>query len=100
MYTRFFSDIEKVRRIQNEQKRRSNLRRGELIQLLQQQARTLPLWIGRVDGHPPSLVGGIPLDEDEKLNIGDYVAALVDDIWIMAEVKVCAFKNSAFEHKI
>jgi SAGA-associated factor 29 len=100
MYTRFFSDIEKVRRIQNEQKRRSNLRRGELIQLLQQQARTLPLWIGRVDGHPPPLVGGIPLDDDEKLNIGDYVAALVDDIWIMAEVKVCTFQNSVFEHKI
>lgn len=64
------------------------MRRGELMQFLQHQARSLPLWVGKVDGHPPPLVGGISLSTKEDLSSEDYVAAFVDDIWLMAEVKV------------
>lgn len=55
---------------------------------LAQHATTLPLYIGDVSNHPPPLVGAIPISDKEPIQIGDFVAAYVEDIWILAEVRV------------
>lgn len=65
------------------------LSRGSLMMLLAQHAASLPLYIGGVDDHPPPLVGAIPLPDDQPLEVGNFVAAFVDDVWILASIKVC-----------
>ncbi|KAH7713072.1 SGF29 tudor-like domain containing protein [Aphelenchoides avenae] len=62
------------------------LARGDLMHVLAMHAKTLPLWIGDVTGHPPPLVGAIPLPEKEPVEEEAYVAAFIDDIWILAQV--------------
>ena len=36
------------------------------------------------------MVGAIPLGAGEPIAVGDFVAAYVENIWILAEVKVSA----------
>lgn len=67
------------------------LPRSSLMLLLAQHASSLPLYINSVNGHPPELVGAIPLQPDKSLNKGDFVAAFVEDVWILAFIKVFCF---------
>jgi len=78
------AEIQKRRQSDFRQKLSDKLSRGSLMVLLAQYAHSLPLYIGNVDGHPPPGVGAICKDE---LNEGDLLAAYVEDIWILAEVK-------------
>uniref|UniRef100_A0A914ICZ6 SGF29 C-terminal domain-containing protein n=1 Tax=Globodera rostochiensis TaxID=31243 RepID=A0A914ICZ6_GLORO len=81
------SDMQNVRQLHLKQRMSDKLSRGSLMVLLAQHAAGLPLYIGSIDGHPPPLVGAIPQDSDEHITEGDFVAAFVEDIWILAEVK-------------
>ncbi|GAB6029007.1 SAGA HAT/Core module component [Chamberlinius hualienensis] len=67
------------------------IRRGTLMKMLQHDALTLPLWIGKIDEKPPPLCGAIPPDNSYIAKVGDMVAALAkgsdgDENWILAEV--------------
>nr|CDS15022.1 SAGA associated factor 29 [Echinococcus granulosus] len=78
-----------------------NMRRGVLMSLLQESAKSIPMWAGGVDEPPPPLCGAIGAGNNLDTNLvapGDYVAALVPDLecpdaefapnesWILAEV--------------
>ncbi|VDL61146.1 unnamed protein product [Hymenolepis diminuta] len=78
-----------------------NMRRGVLMSLLQESARSIPMWAADVDQSPPPLCGAIGAPNNLDSNLvapGDYVAALVPDLecpdaefvpnesWILAEV--------------
>lgn len=71
-----------------DQKISEPLPRGSLMLLLAQHATSLPLYVDSVEGHPPALVGAIPLPQGKLLNKGDFVAAFVEDVWILAYIKV------------
>lgn len=66
----------------------SRMSRGQMITVLADQARTLPLYIGAIDGHPPHGVGAITMPARSPLTVGTVVAAFVDDVWILAKVMV------------
>ncbi|KAH7639276.1 SAGA-associated factor 29 [Dermatophagoides farinae] len=58
--------------------KKSFIRRGQMIKILNDCAHTLPLWIGRsVNEKPPPLCGAIPADLEYIPKIGDLVAALI-----------------------
>ncbi|KAI1713077.1 SGF29 tudor-like domain-containing protein [Ditylenchus destructor] len=84
------SDLEKLRSLRFEQQRRNLTSRGDLMVLLAQHAATLPLYIGNVEGHPPPLVGAIPLSANDPIGMkGSLVAAYGadgEDVWILAEI--------------
>lgn len=80
-------NIQKVRQLRLKQRMSDKLTRGSLMVLLAQHAASLPLYIGTIDGHPPPLVGAIAQDASEPIPIGHFVAAFVEDVWILAEVK-------------
>ncbi|VDM32235.1 unnamed protein product [Hydatigera taeniaeformis] len=78
-----------------------NMRRGVLMSLLQESAKSIPMWVGSVNETPPPLCGAIGAGNNLDTNLvapGDYVAALVPDLecpdaeftpnesWILAEV--------------
>lgn len=69
------------------------LPRGSLMLLLAQHASSLPLYVDSVEGHPPALVGAISLPPGEPLTKGDFVAAFVEDVWILAYIKVFILLN-------
>ena len=67
------------------------MRRGVLMNILQQNALTLPLWIGKPGENPPSLCGAVPADSSNVGKQGDKVAARVkaqdgEENWILAEI--------------
>ncbi|XP_064620378.1 SAGA-associated factor 29-like isoform X2 [Lineus longissimus] len=67
------------------------MRRGVLMTMLQQNASTLPLWIGKPGEKPPPLCGAVPADNNYVAKAGDKVAARVrgsdgEENWILAEV--------------
>ncbi|MCP9265310.1 SAGA-associated factor 29 [Dirofilaria immitis] len=72
--------------------------RGELMQMLSQNARTAPLWIGPPDTHPPALVAAISAPVSMSLKVGMEVAAFIDGIWMLAEV-TSVFAASKYEVK-
>ncbi|XP_023226680.1 SAGA-associated factor 29-like [Centruroides sculpturatus] len=93
--------IAEVRAIRNErriatknsavERPKETIRRGALMKMLQQNALTLPLWIGKGNEKPPPLCGAIPAESNYIAKVGDMVAALVkapdgDENWILAEV--------------
>uniref|UniRef100_A0A5K3FW51 SGF29 C-terminal domain-containing protein n=1 Tax=Mesocestoides corti TaxID=53468 RepID=A0A5K3FW51_MESCO len=78
-----------------------NMRRGVLMSLLQESAKSIPMWAGGVDERPPPLCGAIGAGSSIDSTLvapGDHVAALVPDLespgaefadnesWILAEV--------------
>lgn len=70
---------------------KTSMRRGVLMNILQQASLTLPLWIGDIDQLPPQLCGCIPQDDSYVSKSGDKVAARVknaddEENWILAEV--------------
>ncbi|KAL3077536.1 hypothetical protein niasHS_012242 [Heterodera schachtii] len=81
------ADIQRVRQLHLRQRMADKLSRGSLMVLLAQHAAGLPLYIGSIDGHPPPLVGAIPQNPGDCISEGDFVAAFVEEIWILAEVK-------------
>ncbi|KAL7078005.1 hypothetical protein ACQ4LE_002141 [Meloidogyne hapla] len=80
-------NIKAVRQLRLKQRMADKLSRGSLMILLAQHAATLPLYVGYIEGHPPPLVGAIPRLTSEPINIGHFVAAFIEDIWILGEVK-------------
>uniref|UniRef100_A0A915LVW3 SGF29 C-terminal domain-containing protein n=1 Tax=Meloidogyne javanica TaxID=6303 RepID=A0A915LVW3_MELJA len=80
-------NIQTVRQLRLKQRMADKLSRGSLMILLAQHAATLPLYIGYIEGHPPPLVGAIPRLNGEPINVGHFVAAFSEDIWILGEVK-------------
>uniref|UniRef100_A0A915Q368 SGF29 C-terminal domain-containing protein n=1 Tax=Setaria digitata TaxID=48799 RepID=A0A915Q368_9BILA len=95
---KLLEDIEKLRKKRYELQRSSLVGRGELMQMLSQNARTAPLWIGPPDTHPPALVGAIPAPVSMSLKVGMEVAAFIDGIWMLAEV-TSVFAASKYEVK-
>ncbi|KAL3080692.1 hypothetical protein niasHT_033249 [Heterodera trifolii] len=81
------ADIQRVRQLHLRQRMADKLSRGSLMVLLAQHAAGLPLYIGSIDGHPPPLVGAIPQNPGDCISEGDFVAAFVEEIWILAEVR-------------
>lgn len=70
---------------------RKIMRRGVLMNMLQQAAATLPLFIPKLGERPPPLCGSIPAENSYIAKMGDLVAARVkerdgDENWILAEV--------------
>uniref|UniRef100_A0A1I8EV46 SGF29 C-terminal domain-containing protein n=1 Tax=Wuchereria bancrofti TaxID=6293 RepID=A0A1I8EV46_WUCBA len=95
---KLLEDIEKLRKKKYELQRSNLVGRGELMQMLSQNARTAPLWIGPPDIHPPALVGAIPAPVSMSLKVGMEVAAFIDGIWMLAEV-TSVFASSKYEVK-
>ncbi|XP_041348428.1 SAGA-associated factor 29-like [Gigantopelta aegis] len=67
------------------------MRRGVLMNLLQQNAVTLPLWVSKPGESLPPLCGAVPADNNYVAKAGDKVAARVkgqdgEENWILAEV--------------
>ncbi|XP_072164090.1 SAGA-associated factor 29-like [Diadema setosum] len=83
---------------------RKIMRRGVLMNMLQQTAMTLPLWIGRTENEkPPHLCGSVPAESSYVCKPGDYVAARVrgsdgDENWILAEV--ISFNSSTNKYEV
>ncbi|KAH9381771.1 hypothetical protein HPB48_010590 [Haemaphysalis longicornis] len=80
------------------------LRRGALMKMLQQNALTLPLFIGKEDEKPPPLCGAIPAEPNyvAKPTGGCMVAALArgpddDENWILAEVLHYSHGSAKYE---
>ncbi|XP_065290629.2 SAGA-associated factor 29 isoform X4 [Dermacentor albipictus] len=78
------------------------LRRGALMKMLQQNALTLPLFIGKEDEKPPPLCGAIPAEPNYVAKVGDMVAALArgpddDENWILAEVLHYSHGSAKYE---
>lgn len=83
---RLLGEIEKIRRAEFRNKMKTHLKRHALMQLINLQGTSLPLFVGGVDGFPPPFVGAIAIPESMPLKSGDSVAAYVDENWILAEV--------------
>lgn len=66
---KLLEDIEKLRKKRYELQRSSLVGRGELMQMLSQNARTAPLWIGPPDTNPSVLVGAIPAPVSMSLKV-------------------------------
>lgn len=81
-------EIQKLKKTEFDHVLGGKMSRGQMISLLNNQARTLPLFVGSVDGHPPSGVGAIPFGERVEIPPNTIVAAFVDDVWILAKVVV------------
>lgn len=100
-------DIRSIRnekRIQakNSDRPKETLRRGALMKMLQQNALTLPLWIGKIGGKPPPLCGAFPAETSYIAKVGDMVAALAkgpdgDENWILAEVVQFSHNTNKYE---
>nr|XP_054749507.1 SAGA-associated factor 29-like [Lytechinus pictus] len=106
LYRKSLEKITEIKNIRNEQRLQARsaghhsdsdgprkiMRRGVLMNMLQQTAITLPLWIGRTEQEkPPPLCGAIPAESSYISKPGDYIAARVrgsdgDENWILAEV--------------
>ncbi|KAF8373211.1 hypothetical protein PRIPAC_79640 [Pristionchus pacificus] len=95
---KLLSDIEKLKELDVKAKTQLPMSRQQLMQFLVQQGEILPLWIGGVDGFPPPSVGAVEQPSTSPLKIGDAVAALVDENWILAEVEA-ALTGGKFELK-
>lgn len=90
--------IYEIRNICNERRIQSKcagnketFRRGDLMNMLQSSAQTLPLWVSKPGEKVPPLCGAVPADSTYIAKTGDMVAALVKDQkeeenWILAEV--------------
>ncbi|VDL70267.1 unnamed protein product [Nippostrongylus brasiliensis] len=83
---RLLTEIEKIRRSEFKTKMKTQLKRHALMQLINLQGTSLPLFVGGVDGFPPPFVGAIAIPDSMPLKSGDSVAAYVDENWILAEV--------------
>lgn len=96
--------VKNERRIQakNADRPKETIRRGALMKMLQQNALTLPLWIGKLDEKPPPLCGATPAENTYVAKVGDMVAALVkgsdgDENWILAEVVQYSTSTNKYE---
>uniref|UniRef100_A0A4D5R9X3 SAGA-associated factor 29-like protein n=1 Tax=Scolopendra viridis TaxID=118503 RepID=A0A4D5R9X3_SCOVI len=81
---------------------KETIRRGALMKMLQQNALTLPLWIGKIGEKPPPLCGAVPADSNYIAKVGDMVAALAkssdgDENWILAEVILYSHNTNKYE---
>ncbi|KAI6175348.1 Protein of unknown function DUF1325 domain containing protein [Aphelenchoides bicaudatus] len=83
---KILSDIQQIRGAEFELVLNSKMSRGQMINLLSEQANTLPLNVGGIEGHPQPGVGAIPYPEKSEIPIGAVVAAFVDDVWILAMI--------------
>uniref|UniRef100_A0A0X3PTJ9 SGF29 C-terminal domain-containing protein n=2 Tax=Schistocephalus solidus TaxID=70667 RepID=A0A0X3PTJ9_SCHSO len=86
-----------------------SFRRGVLMSLLQDNAKSLPLWAGRVGASPPPFCGAVGTSKPEDYVVaGDHVAALVPDpeargpdsatleSWILAEIVAYSAEKKEF----
>lgn len=72
------------------------------MKMLQQNALTLPLFIGKEEEKPPPLCGAIPAEPNYVAKVGDMVAALArgpddDENWILAEVLHYSHGSAKYE---
>ncbi|CAI5448543.1 unnamed protein product [Caenorhabditis angaria] len=81
------NSIEELRKSEYKSKMKKEIKRRDLMELIQQQGETLPLWVNVNNGYPGEGVGAIA--SNEKLVVGDAVAAYHKDNWILAEVVTC-----------
>ncbi|PAV57461.1 hypothetical protein WR25_26885 [Diploscapter pachys] len=83
---KLLSQIERIRRSEYDSKMKTNMKRSALMQLIAVQAKTLPLYVSGIEGHPPPGVGGISIADNVALRVGDAVAAHTGSDWILAEI--------------
>ncbi|XP_052219324.1 SAGA-associated factor 29-like isoform X2 [Dreissena polymorpha] len=79
------------------------MRRGVLMNMLQQNAATLPLWVSKPGERPPPLCGAVPADNNYIVKPGDKVASRVkvsdgEENWILAEV--VSFNSSTNKYEV
>ncbi|CAJ0956420.1 unnamed protein product, partial [Mesorhabditis belari] len=86
-FRKLLGDIEKIRQKENTQRMEGLVRRHTLMSVLNNQASALPLYIDIHSSYPSSGVGGIPYADSHNFKKGDYVAAYIEDNWILAEVE-------------
>lgn len=67
---KLLSKIDEIHNMQYQMRRTSQMRRGALMQLLMYHARTMRLWIGPLDTHPPALVGAIGYPDSLPIKVG------------------------------
>ncbi|KAI1695714.1 SGF29 tudor-like domain-containing protein [Ditylenchus destructor] len=83
-------ELERLRKLRFEQKRRNLTSRGSLMTLLVEHASSLPLFTGNVEGPIPSLVGAIPLSPEDPIGAKDDLVAAYgageEDVWLLAEI--------------
>lgn len=96
------SEIKSFRNERNGDRPKPILRRGVLMTMLQQNALTLPLWIGKPGEKPPPLCGAIPAEPHYICKQGDKVAARVrssdgEENWILAEVVSYTTSSSKYD---
>lgn len=85
------AEIKSFRETRNGDRPKQIMRRGVLMSMLQQNAMTLPLWIGKPGERPPPLCGAVQAETNYVCKAGDKVAARVkasdgEENWILAEV--------------
>ncbi|OON16633.1 hypothetical protein X801_07552, partial [Opisthorchis viverrini] len=56
-----------------------NFRRGVLMSVLQENAKSIPMWVGKSGEKAPPLCGSIPASASTTAQAGDQVAALVPE---------------------
>ncbi|KAI6206739.1 hypothetical protein M3Y94_00946800 [Aphelenchoides besseyi] len=83
---KILQDIQQIRQTEFELVMNSKMSRGQLINLLSEQAKTLPLYVGQISGHPPAGVGAIPFKDKSEIECGTVVAAFVESVWILAMI--------------
>ncbi|CAD6196892.1 unnamed protein product [Caenorhabditis auriculariae] len=79
-------DVEKIRKQEYESKMKNEIKRQALMQLINLQGNTLPLWVNGNEGFPGPFVGAIHISEHKRLEIGDAVAAFSNKNWILGEI--------------
>ncbi|KAK2145827.1 hypothetical protein LSH36_655g01052 [Paralvinella palmiformis] len=84
-------EIKCFRETHNGARPKQIMRRGVLMSMLQQNALTLPLWIGKPGERPPPLCGAVPSEPNYVGKQSDKVAARVraqdgEENWILAEI--------------
>uniref|UniRef100_A0A6M2DNW4 Putative histone acetyltransferase saga associated factor sgf29 n=1 Tax=Xenopsylla cheopis TaxID=163159 RepID=A0A6M2DNW4_XENCH len=90
--------INDIRTIRNEHRIQARnaaikqtIRRGEMFDLVQRDAKTLPLFVSRYGEVPPPLCGAVPAESNYILKPGDMVAAFGktsdgEENWMLAKV--------------
>ncbi|KAI6221937.1 SGF29 C-terminal domain-containing protein [Aphelenchoides fujianensis] len=83
---KILAEIRAIRQAEFELVLNSKMSRGQMINVLSEQAKTLPLYVATINEFPPAGVGAIAYANKSEIAPNTVVAAFVDDVWILAMV--------------
>ncbi|CAJ0574003.1 unnamed protein product, partial [Mesorhabditis spiculigera] len=86
-YRKLISDVEKIRQRHKDAKMEGLVRRQTLMAVVHNEAAALPLYIDPHAPYPPYGVGAIGYPDSHTFEKGDFVAANIEENWILAEVE-------------